>query len=141
MRREEGEYPLWSLSDEQQSTRQKSAQPFGLGGAGASPAREERQRLEPSLTRLASHPAALPTLLSEPQTWCTSLCIPSQEATQTKPGGNAYADSWQSRVFVKRFRGLAEFSTAMGRQLPQFSEKSGCSLLKNGHFDGLRFQG
>jgi hypothetical protein len=32
--------------------------------------REERQRLEPSLTRLASHPAALPTLLYEPQTWC-----------------------------------------------------------------------
>jgi hypothetical protein len=30
-RREEGEYPLWSLIDEQQSTRPKSAQPFGLG--------------------------------------------------------------------------------------------------------------
>jgi len=30
-RREEGEYPLWSLTDEQQSTRPKSAQPFGLG--------------------------------------------------------------------------------------------------------------
>src|SRR6202158_4347946 len=30
-RREEGEYLLWSLTDEQQSTRPKSAQPFGLG--------------------------------------------------------------------------------------------------------------
>jgi len=30
-RREEGEYPLWSLTAEQQSTRPKSAQPFGLG--------------------------------------------------------------------------------------------------------------
>src|ERR1700676_5274290 len=74
-RREEGEYPLWSLSDEQQSTRQKSAQPFGLGGAGASPAREERHRLGPSLTRRASHPAALPTLLYQPQTWCTKIGI------------------------------------------------------------------
>jgi hypothetical protein len=71
----------------------------------------------------------------------TTLRIPSQEATQAKPGGVAYAGSWQSRVFIKQFRGLAEFSTAMGRQLQQFSEKSGCSLLKNGHFDGLRFQG
>jgi hypothetical protein len=30
-RREEGEYPQWSLTDEQQSTRPKSAQPSGLG--------------------------------------------------------------------------------------------------------------
>jgi hypothetical protein len=30
-RREEGEYPLWSLTDQQQSTRPKSAQPSGWG--------------------------------------------------------------------------------------------------------------
>jgi hypothetical protein len=47
----------------------------------------------------------------------------------------------QCLAFVKRFRELAEFSIAMGRRLQQFSEKSGCSLLKNGHFDGLCFQG
>src|ERR1700730_5725267 len=80
-RREEGEYPLWSLTDEQQSTRPKSAQPFGLG---------RRRRLAALLARLiglsssprqrlARHPAPLPTLLYEPQTWCT------KNATTTPP--------------------------------------------------------
>jgi hypothetical protein len=36
-RREEGEYPLWSLTDEQQSPRRKSAQPSGWGDTGVSP--------------------------------------------------------------------------------------------------------
>jgi hypothetical protein len=33
--REEGEYPLWSLTDEQQSTRPKSAQALRVGAAPA----------------------------------------------------------------------------------------------------------
>src|SRR5258708_37157065 len=72
-RREEGEYPLWSLTDEQQSTRPKSAQAFGLG---------RRPRLTASLPRYigVSHSprqarplSGLPTLPYAPQTWCSAL--------------------------------------------------------------------
>ena len=53
-RRKEGEYPLWSLTDEQQSTRPKSAQPFGLGRAAPAPRRVADSLNRISAIRLAS---------------------------------------------------------------------------------------
>jgi hypothetical protein len=67
------------LTDEQQSSRPKSAQPFRVGAAPA-PRCVAGSLNRPSYSprhRLASHPATLPTLLCQPQTWCSkpALCI------------------------------------------------------------------